>query len=50
MTIPKSMSMVRVVMPPSPTPGSALGPRVGDGILVVISGMPNIKVPELKRT
>ena len=31
-TTPKSMSRVRVVMPPSLTPRSVLGPRMGDRI------------------
>ena len=50
MTTPESMTKVRDVVPPIPTPGSALGPSMGDRILVVISGMPNIKGPKIKRT
>ena len=49
MTTPKSMSKVRGYGAPNPTPGSTLGPGAGDRILVVISGMSNIKGPKLKR-
>ena len=50
MTTPKSMSKVRGCGGPNPTLGSALEPEAGDGILIVMSGMSNIKGLELKRT
>ena len=50
MTTPESMNKVRGCGAPSTTPGSALGPGASGKILIVISGMPNIKGPELKRT
>ena len=49
MTTLESMSKVRGCGAPSTTPRSALGPGASGEILVVISGMSNIKGPEIKR-